>query len=350
MKEKGERGSWFIRVLLVIGIFIVILSSSGEAWCASISQEKFVQLNPEAEELSFFSMVSPLTFHFDEDGKNLLLIQFTFQAKDDNWRPWLNQAEGEPAHILGDGFLYSQHIYFASPDQGTVTDLYQYTGVFATGGRIAEAFDAPLSLNFNDLQAINPGFKYYKKLSSPGDEESNVFLYAPDGKGLMFLGLENGDIFALVLRDPELWRQIKSNEGYHPELGTFVYSEPFYLVDPRFDFNFEGWFRQMRAEGQKTGVGAAIDSNFVLEEMDLNLLMGMLQVEFRITNNSDGSFSLLIFEVVFFDEEGNPVAKGDLYFQNLGPGETGTFLGALFPEGEIDIDNPRFSLTLVDSL
>jgi len=346
LKEKGERGSWFIRVLLVIGIFIVILSSSGEVWGASISREKFVQLNPEAEELSFFSMVSPLTFHFDEDGKNLLLVQVTFPAKDDNWGPWLNQAEGEPAHILGDGFLYSQQIYFATPDRGTITDFYQYTGVFATGGRVAEAFDAPLSLNFNDLQAINPGFKYYKKFSSPGDEQSNVFLYAPEGRGLMFLGLENGDIFALVLRDPELWRQIKSNEGYHPELGTFRYSEPFYLAETGFSFDGESWFSQMRADGQKTEVGQVIEDNFVLEELELKLLMGMVQVETRITNKSGKNFSMVIFEIIIFDQEGQEVAQGSLMGQDLSDGETGDFLGVLVPEGTIDPDNIRYSISL----
>jgi len=346
LKEKGERGFLFIRALLVFAILILIVASSGAAWGAPISQEKFIQLNPEVEELFFYSITSPLSFHFDQGGKNLLLIQVTFSAKDDSWGPWLNQAEGEPVHLLGDGFLYSQYIFFAPPDQAIIPDFYHYKEVIATGGKVAEAFGTSLPLNFYDLQAINPGFKYYKKLSSQGDQQSPVFLFAPDGMGLMFLGLENGDIFALVLRDPERWRQITGTEGHHTELGTFRYSEPFYLAEPGFSFEVSRWFSQMRAEEQKTEVGAVLDDDFVLEGLEVKMLMGMLQVESRITNYSGKNFSVIIFEVIFFDEDGQEVAHGGIMCQDLRDGETGDFLGMFVPEGNIDPENIRYSITL----
>lgn len=296
-------------------------------------------LNPEFAELEFHSITPPLSFSADRNSDELVTIRAVFYSGSIQWQPWFDQPRGEPDQILGDGRLYSQHIYLAHPVAEPVRSLVDYW---------PEDFGSRPPLNFYALREINPALNHYEILPTPITSDGSVVFFAPAQSGIAFIGDIEGDIYSIMQIGPGMvgFRPGDLSRDLHPDLGEISYYNV-YLRDPAGRFCLDGWFNEHWLKSLVTSPGDRIGDGFIVGEVDLKegFFPGMIDISVEITNNTGYNYTMPSFSIIFYDSGG--VKLGESMLAALGgikDGESTTLSSMAFLERYVDLEEMIYSI------
>ena len=323
----------------VIGIIVLLLILAGTVIdsTSAVSWDEIAELNPEFAALEYPYSLPPFSLETLEGSEDIVAIRTVYGAYAIGWNPWFDQQQGTPDRILGDGQLYSQHIFLARPAGEAVRSLVD---------RPHSAFAERLSLNFYDLKTVNPSLEYYERLPTGLDSQGHMFFYAPRGSGIAFIADDRGDIYSvlniIIQEGPARSWHANNVEGqtYHPDLGDIQYYNVL-LREPEGRFDLESWFISQHLARIKTAAGDRLGRDFVVEEISLSpgIAAALMDIEVKLHNTSDSNYTMPIFRMALYDQKGLQIGEGALVAAGgIAGGATVTLTGMAMLERMIDID------------
>ncbi len=361
MMNIGENKVGWV-LLFFIGFSIIFC---GAPIGASSPDVKTLEgLNPRFEELKrinlrgsgqferlgiFYQEVeAPVTFLTGVEENTIFMVEAKYydEAWPVGWFPWFDQAEGDPTTVMADGDIYTQQIYFSRPDSDVERLPLTFLSYLNRGGIIK--LEGPPSLNFFQLQEINPGLEYYEIMDCPFSHDGSMVFFAPPGPGLGFIGEENGSIWGVIYLHPKgsgwmrWFFQEEEDPVFHPELGE-LYTIDIVLKEPEGRFNPAEWVFQ-EEEGREMAAVDFVEEGFVCQGLEMDLHWGMLNLEGTMLNQTGEDFSMVIFSIKIFDATGDLIGEGQFPVMPFNDNQTGPIKAVLPLEKEVSLEDLNYRI------